>query len=291
MKSAFDLKLGMSGDELAELTKSKGLERIKATGEIFTPSEIVRFMIKESTQRLKDNESGLGGIKAKILEPSCGNGQFLTHILAYKWDSAYKYILSDRFLCQSICNMQSTMFSNFSFEVRSFSIVLCYAIGRMFAIDLMQDNIRESQNNCIGTMRKIWEYFMGCEIFLPLENELKSIFETNIVCANSLLDCVIFRVPYLTQRGIFIKEAIQVRENQFSAIPNEIIQKTKDVDNIGWVTIKKPYKIESWSEVKDLAKIYQGEELPSEWIDELLDNKKLSGESQFKQAWSEGRLF
>ena len=291
MKSAFDLKLGMSGDELAKLAKSKGLKRTKATGETFTPSEIVRFMIKESTQRLKDNESGLGGIKAKILEPSCGNGQFLTHILAYKWDSTYRHILSDRFLCQSICNIQSTMFSNFGFEVRAFSIGLCYAIGRMFAIDLMQDNIHESQNNCIETLRKIWEYFMSCELFPPLKNELKSIFETNIVCANSLLDCVIFRVPYLTQDGIFIKEAIQVRENQFSAIPNEIIQKIKDSDNIGWVTLKKPYKIESWGEIKDLTKIYQGEDLPSEWINELLDNKKLSGESQFKQAWREGRLF
>ena len=291
MKSAFDLKLGMSNDELVELAKSKGLNRTKSTGEVFTNSEIVRFMLKESTQRLKGNKSGIGGIKAKILEPSCGNGQFLTHILAYKWDSVYKHILSDRFLCQSICNMESTMFNNFGFEVRSFSIVLCYAIGRMFAIDLMQDNIHESQNNCIDTMRKIWEYFMGCEIFLPLENELKSIFETNIVCANSLLDCVIFRVPYLTQDGILIKETIQVSENQFSAIPNEIIQKIKDSDNIGWVTIKKPYKIESWSEVKDLTKIYQGEELPSEWINELLCNKKSSAESQFKQAWSEGRLF
>ena len=291
MKSAFDLKLGMSGDELAKLAKSKGLNRIKATGETFTPSEIVRFMIKESTQRLKDNESGFGGIKAKILEPSCGNGQFLTHILAYKWDSTYRHILSDRFLCQSICNMQTTMFDNFGFEVRAFSIGLCYAIGRMFAIDLMQDNIHESQENCIETLRKIWEYFMSCEIFLPLENELKGIFETNIVCANSLLDCVIFRVPYLTQDGIFIKEAIQAKENQFGAIPNEIIQKIKDSDNIGWVTIKKPYKIESWSDIKDLTKIYRGEELPSEWIDELLGNKKPSGESQFKQAWSEGRLF
>ena len=126
---------------------------------------------------------------------------------------------------------------------------------------------------------------------MPIENELKGIFETNIVCANSLLDCVIFRVPYLTQDGIFIKEAIQAKENQFGAIPNEIIQKIKDSDNIGWVTIKKPYKIESWSDIKDLTKIYRGEELPSEWIDELLGNKKSSGESQFKQAWSEGRLF
>ena len=291
MKSAFDLKLGMSGDELAKLAKSKGLERTKATGETFTPSEIVRFMIKESTQRLKDNESGLGGIKAKILEPSCGNGQFLAHILAYKWDSTYRHILSDRFLCQSICNIQSTMFSNFGFEVRAFSIGLCYAIGRMFGIDLMQDNIKESQNNCIDTLRKIWKYFMSCELFPPLENELKNIFETNIVCANSLLDCVIFRTPYLTQDGILIKETIQVSENQFSAIPNEIIQKIKDSDNIGWVTLKKPYKIESWSEIKDLPKIYQGEDLPSEWINELLGNKKSSGESQFKQAWSEGRLF
>lgn len=211
--------------------------------------------------------------------------------LAYKWDSTYRHILSDRFLCQSICNIQSTMFSNFGFEVRAFSIGLCYAIGRMFGIDLMNDNVKESQENCIDTLRKIWEYFMSCELFPPLENELKNIFETNIVCANSLLDCVIFRTPYLTQDGILIKETIQVSENQFSAIPNEIIQKIKDSDNIGWVTLKKPYKIESWSEIKDLSKIYQGEDLPSEWINELLDNKKLSGESQFKQAWREGRLF
>ena len=287
MKSAFDLKLGMSGDELAQLVKSKGLNRTKATGEIFTPREIVRFMLKESAQRLKDNDSGLGGIKAKILEPSCGNGQLLTHILAYKWDCAYKYILSDRLLCQNICN-SNTMFSNFGFEVRAFSIGLCYAIGRMFAIDLMQDNVRESQNNCIDTLCKIWEYFMSCELFPPLENELKNIFETNIVCANSLLDCVIFYMPYLATEGVFIKETIQVRDNQFTTIPSEIIQKHKDSDNVGWVTIKKPYKIESWSEIKDLPKIYKGEELPSEWISEIAANKE---QSQFKQAWSEGRLF
>ena len=49
--------------------------RVKATAEVFTPDSMVRKLVKKMGVR------GLNGPKKFVLDPACGDGQFLAYIL------------------------------------------------------------------------------------------------------------------------------------------------------------------------------------------------------------------
>lgn len=85
----------MSGVERDEL-------RIKATGEVFTPTELVTAMLDKLPQDVFTDPT------KTVLEPSCGDGQFLGEVLIRKLEN------------------------NIDFE---------QALSTLYGVDLMQDNV------------------------------------------------------------------------------------------------------------------------------------------------------
>ena len=129
---------------MAKLTKSK--ERVKKLGEVFTPPHIVKQMCD-----LFNEEGAWSNIDATILEPACGNGNFLVEILERKL--AYCHNIEE--------------------GIR--------ALNAIWGIDIMQDNVDESKER----MRQIFlNKFLG--ISDAHKDKMNETLDHNIICGDSL---------------------------------------------------------------------------------------------------------
>lgn len=127
-----------SGKKKEQLTKSK--ERVSKLGEVFTPE----WLVKDMCDMLPDD--AWNDISKTFLEPSCGTGNFLVEILRRKLD---------------ICKDTDDCFT---------------ALGSVYGVDLMQDNIEESKERML-------EIFVGC---CGHKDEARKILDRNIICGNFL---------------------------------------------------------------------------------------------------------
>src|SRR4030095_7430205 len=104
---------------LMSLVRSK--QRVADHGEVFTPSWMVEAMldlVKGETER----------IDSRFLEPACGSGNFLVHVLRRKLAAVeLKYGKSD-------------------FERRHYALL---ALMCLYGIELLQDNIAECRANLL----------------------------------------------------------------------------------------------------------------------------------------------
>lgn len=80
----------------------RGFERVKSTGEIFTPTILVQNILNQISKDI------LLDCNKKYLDPSCGDGQFLSEILIIKIENGVE------------------------FE---------QALSTLYGVDLMQDNV------------------------------------------------------------------------------------------------------------------------------------------------------
>lgn len=119
---------------LFDRTYMSGVERektrVKATGEVFTPTPLVEEILDKMDQSLFSDP------EKTFLDPSCGDGQFLASVLYRKLENGI------------------------DFET---------ALGTIYGVDLMQDNILLCQ-----------------ERLLCGREDLRHIVEQNIVCADGL---------------------------------------------------------------------------------------------------------
>lgn len=60
-------------------------KRVKLTGEIFTPTQLVREMLDKLPSDCFDD------MDKTFLDPSCGNGQFLSEVLIIKLNRGYSF--------------------------------------------------------------------------------------------------------------------------------------------------------------------------------------------------------
>ena len=76
------MKLEKIINHLREREYMSGVERdktrVKATGEVFTPTELVQEMLDKLPQEL------FSDVTATFCDPSCGDGQFLSEVLIRK---------------------------------------------------------------------------------------------------------------------------------------------------------------------------------------------------------------
>lgn len=96
--------------------------RVKATGEVFTPDGLVREILD------KINEAGGGAFTdytKTFLDPSCGDGQFLVHVMLYKLTKGDLGKLKDD-----------------SFMDRDVTAEYIMHLKTIYGVDLMMDNIK-----------------------------------------------------------------------------------------------------------------------------------------------------
>jgi hypothetical protein len=118
-------------------TKSK--ERVKSSGEVFTPSKLVNEMLDRLPQE------GFASKKETYLDNSCGNGQFLIEVLKRR----LKHLPETEALgwCQSNAENIATFRPTFKKKIvkglidTEIQIEVPPKIGGIFGVDLMSDNV------------------------------------------------------------------------------------------------------------------------------------------------------
>ena len=130
--------------------------RIKVTGEVFTPTPLVQEVLDKMPQELFLDPT------KTFFDPSCGDGQFLGEVLIRKVENGI------------------------DFET---------ALGSIYGVDLMQDNIDLCQ-----------------ERLLCGKDNLRHIVEKNIVCADALKYHYRFdgTDPYKTEQDIHNQQLFDI---------------------------------------------------------------------------------
>jgi len=135
----------------SEAIEKKRQERKRLTAEDFTPS----FLVNDILDRLtKDSNETVWKSTKTIIDPACGNGNFLVEILKRKLDKGH---------------------------------TPQQALSTIFGVDIMADNIREARIRLLSIIKE--NYFTGdCFGFQkqnpqPITEEMIKIVFQNIVCA------------------------------------------------------------------------------------------------------------
>lgn len=130
---------------MAEQIKSK--QRVAEHGEVFTAEREVNAMldlVKQETER----------IDSRFLEPACGNGNFLVEILRRK----LLLVHSD--------------------------VELVQAVGSIYGIDILQDNVAECRERLLGVVEKHYGKIEG-----DLLATVKYVLKHNILWGDALTLC------------------------------------------------------------------------------------------------------
>lgn len=133
------------------MSQIKNKTRVRERGEVFTNPKEVKAICDLIPQEIWQN------IDSTFLEPSCGNGNFLTEILERK----LKYCRNEHDISR--------------------------AVKSIYAIDIMEDNVKESKSRLIELCsNKIVQYTQNFDIIATVMIECKLILDNQIVCGNAL---------------------------------------------------------------------------------------------------------
>lgn len=141
----------MPFDSKEKLIKSKA--RVRDQGEVFTPAAMVKNMVSMLDEVAKDYTKS-------VLEPTCGNGNFLVEILSRRINSISKRKKIDE---------------------REYLVLV--VLSKIYGVDIMQDNVREARSRLMGVVSGYFENSRNSSDFLTAA---ASIIERNIICGDAL---------------------------------------------------------------------------------------------------------
>jgi len=150
----------------------KSLDRVRKHGEVLTARREVEAMldlVKDESER----------IDSRFLEPACGTGNFLTAILERKLKTAAK------------C---------FGRRTEDFEVQMLSAISSIYGIDLLEDNVIESQDRMLETALKCYKDVLRKIPDNEFKNAIRFILKKNILQGDTLngTDKIIFTQWTLT---------------------------------------------------------------------------------------------
>lgn len=141
----------------------KSNQRVKAHREVFTPVEIVDFMVEQP-----EIDEELNSLTATFFEPAAGEGAFLTELLKRK--------------------MQVAMRQSKSKKQYDENVLL--ALMSLYGVELLQDNVEMLVMNMIITFKSIYEQTMASVFSEKPTNAVlqsaKTIIMANMVQGNTL---------------------------------------------------------------------------------------------------------
>lgn len=129
----------------------KSKERVAKFGEVFTNLKEIKAMWKLIPVETRDN------IHSTILEPSCGTGNFMVYILAYKLST-----IKDDHVKNAL-----------------------YALKSLHGIDIQQDNVEECKHRLKEVLNR---YFTSKNIVIgdKVKDCIDKILDNNIIHGNYL---------------------------------------------------------------------------------------------------------
>ena len=136
----------------------KSRERVASHGEVFTAEREVKAMcdlVKDECAR----------IESRFLEPACGNGNFLSEVLARKLET-----------CARIYGKSKADFEQYSF----------LAVTSIYGVELLADNVAECRVRLLGQYKEFYEKTAKSPLRTDLASAVQFVLEKNILCGNAL---------------------------------------------------------------------------------------------------------
>ena len=172
-------------------------ERVKEFGEVFTPDKIVNDMM-DLVDKQFGELSAEDYILKTILEPACGDGQFLIRILYRKLLKVAELPVDQR------------------------PLALVKALSSIYGVDIQADNVKNARDRMfkVATGKEITSFDLdnvpkpivvklGIEYTEQLLNVINFILENNIIVANTLEpDKVIFKSYHFNGSNVSMASAI-----------------------------------------------------------------------------------
>ena len=145
-----------------EKSQIKSKKRVAEHGEVFTNAREVNAMLD-----LVKNECNR--IESTFLEPACGDGNFLVEIISRKLSA-----------------IKNSKKPNYKKDQPAYEKAMLVAVGSIYGIDIMQDNVKE----CVARLYKIicneYEKNFKTTYSEEIEHCIRYILSKNIVCGNAL---------------------------------------------------------------------------------------------------------
>ena len=172
----------------------KSAERVRNHGEVLTAKREVEAMLD-----LVKNESER--IDSRFLEPACGTGNFLTAILERKL---------------------KTVIDRYRTKEADFEIQMLSALGNIYGIDLLEDNIKESRERMFEIACDCYKKALKKLPDETFQNIMRFVLSKNILQGDSLngIDKIIFTQWTLIGYQIKREEYSFAQMNQQAEIMN-----------------------------------------------------------------------
>lgn len=141
-----------------EKQQIKSRERVVNHGEVFTNEREVKAMcdlVKDETER----------IDSRVLEPACGDGNFLAEILKRKLNTVSK------------CYKKSPN------DWEKFSII---ALSSLYGVDILNDNAEECRNRLFDIWDKAHKGAVGDVATQGIRESARVVIDSNILCGDAL---------------------------------------------------------------------------------------------------------
>ena len=169
---------------MEKLIKSR--ERVSKFAEVYTPSFVVKDMCDLVGDILKfKKKHPCGGSTWKVLEPACGNGNFLVEIL-------------DRKL---------------SLITHNFELNALIAVSSLYGVDIQEDNCKECRERLYTLVLSYGE---------TDKDILRKILDKNIICGNTLTQQTSQNTDLIFTDYVFQEGKILCMEHSFKDMLNGI---------------------------------------------------------------------
>lgn len=143
----------------ASMSKSiKSRDRVSDFGEVFTNEREVKAMcdlVKDESER----------IDSRVLEPACGDGNFLAEILHRK------------------LNTVKTRYRKNHSDYEKYSIV---AVSSLYGVELLEDNAQQCRDRLFTIWNEAYSISVGKDATAECREASKFIFHRNILCGDAL---------------------------------------------------------------------------------------------------------
>lgn len=163
----------------------KSKERVQKHGEVFTPDSIVNDMLDmvdnaayEDMKDCTEEEKTRKYINFTVLEPACGDGQFLIRIIYRKLEAVKKLPVEERenAIVRAFCSV-------YGVDIQEDNVL--EARGRM--LDILKGNDVETFDNKEPKIFSIRLTDLGIDISDRLLKAVEFILKANIVVGNTLI--------------------------------------------------------------------------------------------------------
>lgn len=209
------LETALLEDDSPVLVRDTG--RVDNYGEVFTPNWLVKRMLDYMP------DDPVANLEKSALDPSCGNGQFLTEALRRKLVTAAK------------------LFAD-SLNHKQYQFDCLRALSKLYGIDINADVADEARERMIAIVFKAYEAVTDCQPGFDFSRSVKYILEMNIVVGDFLAEnySLVEWIPHgknLFERKIWPADVLFSKKHQEGTLFQEIIEPSKILPPVHWRTI------------------------------------------------------